>query len=150
MKTQQLELAHLASPPPSAYYLNPDGAPGCSATDAPGGGFMQQECSTIFEDLYRPYLVLPAAVGTLQEVWRTCTPFGMIYDPPRTLRKLNNEAKHKMTPRGRRQVREAAESREQVPAIKDAETTCTSAAVAASVSPQVLPVVVPDLPLRTL
>ena len=80
LKAQRLDVRALTQPALTDYYLNPRSAPGCEYS------YPTPECSTLFQDEYRPILSLPAEVSLLQGEWKDCAPavYG-VYDPPKPL-----------------------------------------------------------------
>jgi len=85
---ERLRIEDLVHPPPRAYYLRPEGAPGC------GSLVHSPECGTIFEGAYRAIISLPSEVNLLQGAWATCNPaiYG-VYDPPIALTERASAAK---------------------------------------------------------
>lgn len=88
LTAEPLRIEDLVHPPPRAYYLRPEGAPGCDSL------IHKPECGTIFEGAYRAIISLPSKVSGLQGAWKTCNPaiYG-VYDPPIALTEASAAAK---------------------------------------------------------
>lgn len=88
LTAERLRIEDLVHPPPRAYYLRPEGAPGCNSL------VQNPECGTIFEGAYRAIISLPSEVSLLQGDWKTCNPaiYG-VYDPPIALTEAASVAK---------------------------------------------------------
>ncbi|KAI9712013.1 MAG: hypothetical protein M1820_001721 [Bogoriella megaspora] len=70
----------LATPSARAYYLTPNQAPGCAVTG------LHSLCATIFDGAYKPQLMVPSQVRTLDPSWERCNiPLYGAYDPPHAL-----------------------------------------------------------------
>lgn len=93
LTAERLQIEDLVHPPPRAYYLRPEGAPGC------GSLIYSPRCGTIFEADYRAIISLPSDVSLLQGAWKTCNPaiYG-VYDPPIALTQQASVAKPTLPP----------------------------------------------------
>lgn len=93
LTAEPLRIEDLVHPPPRAYYLRPEGAPGC------GSLVHSPRCGTIFEGDYRAIISLPSEVSDLQGAWKTCNPaiYG-VYDPPIALTERASVAKPTLPP----------------------------------------------------
>lgn len=72
-----IEYSNIKTPVPTAYYLNANGAFGCSLYP------VHPLCSTIFEGAYYPQINLASGIKSLDPMWSSCDDAVQgLYDPP--------------------------------------------------------------------
>ena len=65
-QVRSMDYRQMGAPPAEAYYLRPDGAPGCNVRGP------HPECSTIFEGAYIPQLAVPTQIRAIDPSFADC------------------------------------------------------------------------------